>query len=117
MAIDGSLGQVTEGVAATIVVVGSLNTDLVVEVPRLPRPGETVLGRRHFRNAGGKGANQAVAAAADDAFSGAPAQALTAGSELLEAVRWACAAGALTATRSGAQAALPSADEVRDVLK
>lgn len=50
-------------VSGTIVVVGSLNMDLVVEVPRLPRPGETVLGRRHFRNPGGKGANQAVAAA------------------------------------------------------
>jgi ribokinase len=50
-------------VSETIVVVGSLNMDLVVEVPRLPRPGETVLGRRHFSNPGGKGANQAVAAA------------------------------------------------------
>ncbi len=46
-----------------VVVVGSLNLDLVVEVERLPRPGETVLGRRHYRNPGGKGANQAVAAA------------------------------------------------------
>lgn len=46
-----------------IVVIGSLNLDLVVEVDRLPRPGETALGRRHFSNPGGKGANQAVAAA------------------------------------------------------
>ncbi len=46
-----------------IVVVGSLNFDLVVEVERLPSPGETVLGHRHFGNPGGKGANQAVAAA------------------------------------------------------
>lgn len=46
-----------------IVVVGSLNLDLVAQVARLPRPGETVLGHRHFRNPGGKGANQAVAAA------------------------------------------------------
>ena len=45
-----------------IVVVGSSNTDMVVRVPRLPRPGETVLGGRFSFVAGGKGANQAVAA-------------------------------------------------------
>ncbi len=45
-----------------IVVVGSLNMDLVVRTPRLPMPGETILGS-DFRNFfGGKGANQAVAA-------------------------------------------------------
>ena len=44
-------------------VVGSLNMDIVVPVPRHPGPGETVLGGDHFRNPGGKGANQAVAAA------------------------------------------------------
>lgn len=48
---------------ASIVVVGSSNTDLVVRVPALPAPGETVLGGSFFRAAGGKGANQAVAAA------------------------------------------------------
>jgi ribokinase len=46
-----------------IAVVGSLNLDLVVRVPRLPGPGETVSGGDVFRNPGGKGANQAVAAA------------------------------------------------------
>jgi ribokinase len=46
-----------------IVVVGSLNLDLVVRVARLPGPGETVAGGDVFRNPGGKGANQAVAAA------------------------------------------------------
>lgn len=46
-----------------IVVVGSANTDLVVRVPRLPLPGETVSEGRFFRALGGKGANQAVAAA------------------------------------------------------
>jgi ribokinase len=46
-----------------IVVVGSLNLDLVVRVERLPGPGETVSGGDVFRNPGGKGANQAVAAA------------------------------------------------------
>lgn len=46
-----------------IIVVGSVNTDLVIRVPRLPRPGETMLGGEFFQAAGGKGANQAVAAA------------------------------------------------------
>jgi ribokinase len=48
---------------AEIVVVGSLNADTTVRVPRLPQPGETVLGSGHFDDTGGKGANQAVAAA------------------------------------------------------
>src|SRR5687767_3951620 len=46
-----------------VVVVGSSNTDLVLICPRLPRPGETVLGGEFERFSGGKGANQAVAAA------------------------------------------------------
>jgi len=46
-----------------ILVVGSLNMDLVLRVPRLPRPGETVLGEAYETHPGGKGANQAVAAA------------------------------------------------------
>lgn len=45
-----------------VIVVGSINVDLVVAVPRLPRPGETVLGGEFARHLGGKGANQAVAA-------------------------------------------------------
>ncbi|HEV3460403.1 MAG TPA: ribokinase [Candidatus Dormibacteraeota bacterium] len=48
---------------ARIVVLGSLNVDLVVTVPRLPQPGETVLGDGLASYPGGKGANQAVAAA------------------------------------------------------
>jgi ribokinase len=46
-----------------IVVVGSANVDYVVNVPRIPRPGETVLAHRITLHEGGKGANQAVAAA------------------------------------------------------
>lgn len=46
-----------------IVVVGSANTDLVMRVRQLPRPGETVLGGTFASVPGGKGANQAVAAA------------------------------------------------------
>lgn len=48
---------------AEIVVVGSLNLDTTARVGRLPRPGETVLGTGHRTDTGGKGANQAVAAA------------------------------------------------------
>lgn len=48
---------------SSIVVIGSSNTDMVVKATHLPQPGETVLGGTFFMNAGGKGANQAVAAA------------------------------------------------------
>ena len=46
-----------------IVVVGSSNTDMIVQTPRIPRPGETILGGTFNTAAGGKGANQAVACA------------------------------------------------------
>ncbi|HNQ87196.1 MAG TPA: ribokinase [Verrucomicrobiota bacterium] len=46
-----------------ILVVGSANTDMIVRVDRIPRPGETVLGGAFSVAAGGKGANQAVGAA------------------------------------------------------
>jgi len=46
-----------------ILVLGSVNVDLVVRAPHLPRAGETVTGGRYFHSLGGKGANQAVAAA------------------------------------------------------
>jgi ribokinase len=48
---------------AKVVVVGSTNTDMTVRVPRLPVPGETVVGGDVGITGGGKGANQAVAAA------------------------------------------------------
>ena len=48
---------------ATITVVGSLNMDLVVRAPRMPGPGETVMGSEFRTIPGGKGANQAVGAA------------------------------------------------------
>jgi ribokinase len=50
-----------------VVVVGSLNIDLVTRVQRHPKPGETVMGTGMARLAGGKGANQAVAARATGA--------------------------------------------------
>lgn len=46
-----------------VVVVGAINVDLVVATPRLPGPGETVVGAGPARHGGGKGANSAVAAA------------------------------------------------------
>ncbi len=57
-----------------VIVVGSVNVDLVVGTDRLPAPGETVVGGRFARHDGGKGGNQAVAAArlgARTAFIGA----------------------------------------------
>jgi ribokinase len=47
----------------TVVVFGSLNMDLVVRTPRLPAAAETITGHEFFTAPGGKGANQAVAAA------------------------------------------------------
>lgn len=47
----------------TILVIGSLNTDMVIQTEKIPKAGETVLGGDFFMNTGGKGANQAVAAA------------------------------------------------------
>ena len=46
-----------------VVVIGSTNTDMVVNVPRIPAPGETILGGSFLMVPGGKGANQALAAA------------------------------------------------------
>ena len=46
-----------------IYVIGSSNTDMVIKSDRLPEPGETIIGGIFLMNAGGKGANQAVAAA------------------------------------------------------
>src|SRR4028119_480817 len=48
---------------SSIVVVGSSNTDMVIKASHLPAPGETILGGTFFMTQGGKGANQAVAAA------------------------------------------------------
>jgi len=46
-----------------VTVVGSLNMDLVIRAPRIPQPGETIIGSTFHTVPGGKGANQAVAAA------------------------------------------------------
>jgi ribokinase len=49
--------------AEKIVVVGSSNTDMIIKMSRIPKPGETIIGGDFSTAAGGKGANQAVAAA------------------------------------------------------
>jgi ribokinase len=49
--------------AQSIVVVGSSNTDMIIKLERIPKPGETLLAGEFVTAAGGKGANQAVAAA------------------------------------------------------
>src|SRR3954452_20146508 len=52
-----------DGFSAMILVFGSLNIDLVAHVPVIPGPGRTVLAPSYRTHFGGKGANQAVAAA------------------------------------------------------
>jgi ribokinase len=62
------------GARFDVCVVGSANLDLVARAPRIPNPGETVLGTSYAEHAGGKGLNQAVAASragARTAFVGA----------------------------------------------
>jgi ribokinase len=54
-------------VAGRVIVVGSVNVDLTVTIDRLPGPGETVTGGQLAQHDGGKGGNQAVAAARLDA--------------------------------------------------
>ncbi len=73
----------------SVLVLGSINLDLVVEAPRLPAPGETLIATAFHTSPGGKGANQAVAAARQ----GAPTQLIGRvgtddfGDQLVEAIR------------------------------
>jgi ribokinase len=78
-----------EGRNPRIVVVGSINMDLTVRTSRLPLPGETIVGGRYVTSPGGKGANQAVAAArlgAEVSLLGCVGEDLF-GKELLEGLR------------------------------
>lgn len=88
--MTGRHGPPDRTAAPSIVVLGSLNMDLIVRSPRLPTPGETVAGSNFSTSPGGKGANQAIAAAraggrvamigavGDDGFGPALSDALTA---------------------------------------
>jgi sugar/nucleoside kinase (ribokinase family) len=111
-----------------IVVVGSSNTDMIIKAAKIPRPGETILGGEFLMAAGGKGANQAVAATragsrvtlvarvGDDMF-GAWAVSLSEGRPLPDAARFANAAAAISVTRLGAQPSAPFRREIEDFLK
>jgi ribokinase len=80
--------------SGTVVVVGSLNRDYVCTVDRLPRPGETRLGDELTVFCGGKGGNQAVAAALVGGVGVAMVGATgddEDGSALLDGLRSACA--------------------------
>ncbi len=57
------VGSTDAHMSGRVIVVGSVNVDLVVTTEHLPGPGETVIGGRFARHHGGKGGNQAVAAA------------------------------------------------------
>jgi ribokinase len=62
-ALAGPTARTAEPIGPSVIVVGSINVDFAVRVPHLPVPGETVTGGKFERHGGGKGANQAVAAA------------------------------------------------------
>jgi ribokinase len=61
--LAGPMARTAEPMGPGVIVVGSINVDFVMRVPQLPGPGETVTGGKFERHGGGKGANQAVAAA------------------------------------------------------
>lgn len=63
MAPDSPISTPPPTMPPSLVVLGSSNTDMIIQLERLPRPGETLLGGNFTTAAGGKGANQAVAAA------------------------------------------------------
>jgi ribokinase len=100
-----------------VVVVGSINMDLVTQAPRFAGPGETILGDRFLTVPGGKGANQAVAAArlgaevaligatGDDAFGRQLRQGLAAeGIDLTHTVQLDdCASGTASITVAGGE--------------
>jgi ribokinase len=100
--------------APAIAVVGSINMDVAVRTVRLPGPGETVMGGEALLSLGGKGANQAVAAArlgaavrmiggvGEDAFGAAALEALAAeGVDLTGVRRWPGATGVALITVGG----------------
>ncbi len=57
------MGYIIDNMQRNIFILGSINTDLVINTPYMPNKGETLMGKDFFTAHGGKGANQAVAAA------------------------------------------------------
>ena len=86
--------------AARVIVVGSVNIDLVATVARLRGPGETVTGGTFSQHHGGKGGNQAVAAAR------------LVGLALADAATRAVGAAALAVTRPEARVGMPTSAEL-----
>lgn len=84
--------------AHDVTVLGSINLDVVLAVAAVPVAGETVLASGQRRTPGGKGLNQAVAAASTT-LRGARERAVVAGAHAVEA--------------AGATASVPTADQVR----
>ncbi len=80
---------------SSVLAIGSINVDLVVAVPNLPRAGETVLGGRFARHFGGKGA---------------------AGQSISQSVLAANAAAGLSVARAGARDGMPQRAEIEAEL-
>lgn len=109
-----------------IVVFGSINMDLVSRLPRLPSPGETLLGSDFLTAPGGKGANQAAACArlgaavvmfgrvSNDVYE---IVALGKGHTLRAAVPFANISGAVSSTKRGAQPSMPGMKDIENYLK
>ena len=97
-----------------ITVAGSINMDLVARVPAIPAPGQTVLGHHFARHHGGKGANQAVAAArlgAQVQFVGAVGRDAFGAELLAELQREGIATGAVQSVDEPSGCALISVDD------
>ena len=131
---------------SNILVVGSINMDLLIKIPRVPMAGENIFGRDFQTIPGGKGANSKFSresafklgetirtvdlvllqlelpldvvdtTAAGDAFSAALSVGIVEGKSLEEAVAFANAAGALAVTKLGARPSIPTLAELETFL-
>ena len=101
-----------------IVVLGSINTDRVINTNRMPQIGETISGSGFSINCGGKGANQAIAVAklgGNVTFIGAFCMNMKGNIE--DAVGFATAASAITVGRAGASKSIPTREEVEKFIE
>ena len=83
-----------------ILVIGSVNMDMVINTPVLPKLGETLMGSGFMTSGGGKGANQATAIAKIN------------GKDIDYAVKFASLASSITVARRGAAMSIPTMDEI-----